>query len=224
MHIPYCKKEQYEALYTSYLQSSPHKLLDAAGIAPDGWKNLRVLDLCGGNGRLSMVARQMGAYVTMVEADHEMCDSLQLRQWKIDVWFGRVEELLPLPWNARFDAAFCQQAVNYWLTPETAKGIADVLNKNGVFVFNTFNTLPSTVPTFRERDLGDHYEYEAFHSARGIVHHVQLREGYAPHVTSFRWIPLDEFERILDPYFDVERRTDGRTDTYVCRIKERTCL
>jgi SAM-dependent methyltransferase len=190
---------------------------------------MRVLDLCGGNGRLSMAARQMGAETAMVEADPQMCDALALEKWGIALWFHKVEEFLPhrdrsiCYWHFRFDAAFCQQAVNYWLTPETAEGVARLLNPNGVFVFNTFNTLPSTVPTFRERDVGDHYEYEALHSVRGIVHHVQLREGYAPHVTSFRWIPPDEFDRILAPHFDVKRRTDGRTDIYVCRKREQTC-
>jgi SAM-dependent methyltransferase len=223
MRVPYCRKSDYEALYGSYLKSSPHTLLDAAGVPPDGWKGLQVLDLCGGNGRLSLAAKRMGAEVTMVEADPEMCDSLELRSRGIDGWFNKVEDVLLAFAGHRFDAVFCQQAANYWLNNGTAEDVARVLAPDGVFVFNTFNTLPSTVPTFRERDMGDHYEYEALHSVRGIVHHVQLREGYAPHMTSFKWIPPDEFDRILAPHFEVERRTDGRTDIYVCRTKERTC-
>jgi hypothetical protein len=220
MRIPYCRKADYEALYGSYLQSDPHALLDAAGISPDDWKGLRVLDLCGGNGRLSMVARQMGAEITMIEGDPEMCDPHELRRLGIDPWIGTVEEILPFfAVHRQFGAVFCQQAINYWLNSRTAAGVARVLNTNGIFVFNTFNTLPSTVPTFRERAMGDHYEYEAFHSARGIVYHIQLREGYAPHMTSFMWIPPDEFERILVPHFDVERRTNGKTDIYVCRTR-----
>jgi hypothetical protein len=134
-----------------------------------------------------------------------------------------LQERLWLSHQPLFGAVFCQQAVNYWMTERAAKDLGANMPADGVFVFNTFNTLPSTVPTFRERDMGNHYEYEVFHSVHGVVHHVQLREGYAPHVTSFRWIPPDEFDRILAPHFEVERRTDGRTDIYVCRAKERTC-
>lgn len=216
----YCRKDHYEALYASYLRSDPNILLDAAGIEPGDWSRLLVLDLCGGNGRLSLAARQMGAKVTMVDVDHEMCDGFLLRQQGIDVWFGKVEQIIPV-WDSSFNAAFCQQAINYWLTPETAESTARLLKRDGVFVFNTFNTLPSTVPTIRERQVDGHMEYEVFHSAGGMVHHVQLREGYAPHQTSFRWIPPDEFDRMLEPHFDVERRTDGRTDIYVCRKRGR---
>lgn len=222
-HIPYCRKEHYEALYASYLRSDPNELLDAAGIPPGGWPGLLVLDLCGGNGRLSLAARKRGAEVRMVDADGEMCDSHGLGKQGVDVRINSVELMLQermwLSHSPLFGAVFCQQAVNYWLTRSTAKDVAQNMVPGGVFVFNTFNTLPSTVPAFRERDMGDHYEYEALHSVRGVVHHVQLREGYAPHVTSFMWIPPDEFERILSPHFEIERRTNGRTDIYVCRAR-----
>mgnify|MGYP000191189204 CR=1 FL=1 len=33
----------------------------------------------------------------------------------------------------------------------------------------------------------------------------------------FDGLAPDEFERILEPLFEIERRTEGRTDIYVCR-------
>jgi hypothetical protein len=225
---PYCKKERYEALYGSYLRSDPNELLDAAGISPDGWKHRKVLDLCGGNGRLSVAARQRGADVTMLDADFEMCDRTELNiKQGIKLFFDDVGHALRtrfgnmwLYYPPKFDVVFCQQAVNYWIWKPSLLDLVINMDKDGVFVFNTFNTLPSTVPTFREHDMGDHMEYEAFCFANGFVHHVQLREGYEPHKTSFRWIPPDEFDRMLVPHFEVERRTAGRTDIYVCRLKE----
>lgn len=224
--IPYCHKERYESLYGSYLRSDPDELLDAAGIEPGEWPGLLVLDLCGGNGRLSLAARRRGAEVRMVDADGEMCDYHELGRQGIDVRINSVELMLQehlwLSHQPLFGAAFCQQAVNYWMTEGTAKDLGKNMAPDGVFVFNTFNTLPSSVPTIREREVDGHMEFEVFHSACGMVHHVQLREGYKPHQTSFRWIPPDEFERILEPHFHVERRTAGRTDIYVCRRKDQS--
>jgi SAM-dependent methyltransferase len=219
----YCHKELYGALYTSYLQSDPNELLDAAGITKENWNHLHVLDLCGGNGRLALAAKKRGAKVRMVDADNNMCDPIELGKQGIDTRFKRVEvalqELLWMTHPPLFDVVFCQQAINYWLTPSTVKDVKDNMYPEGVFVFNTFNTIPSTVPTFREKNMGDHKEYEAFYlvASDSMVHHVQMREGYVPHKTSFRWISPDEFEQMLNPHFKVLRHTLGRTDIYICR-------
>jgi len=221
MEMKYCSKSVYEALYGSYLRSDPNVLLDAAGIEPSTWLNLPVLDLCGGNGRLSIAARKRGAMVRMVDADSNMSDIYELGKYGIDIRIGRVENMLQERfWQAHpplFAAIFCQQAINYWLTKYNAIDVKHNMTLGGVFVFNTFNTLPPTIPVLRTRDMGDHNEYEVFYSTNNMVHHVQMREGFAPHQTSFSWISPEGFMSILEPHFDVERRTDGRTDIYVCR-------
>ena len=54
---------------TTVMFPGPISALDAAGISPDGWKNLKVLDLCGGNGRLSLAGATLEERVTY----HDSC-------------------------------------------------------------------------------------------------------------------------------------------------------
>lgn len=88
---------------------------------------------------------------------------------------------------------------------------------NGIFVFNTFNTKPPTRPIFRSVEMEDHTEYEAFYSVNNMVHHIQMREGFSPHQTSFLWISPNDFDEMLSPYFEVKRYTELKTDIYICK-------
>ena len=51
------------------------------------------------------------------------------------------------------------------------------------------------------------------------VHHVQICEGMAPHVTEFQWISGDEYRRVLGRYFNVGESIRSRTSIYRCSRK-----
>ena len=87
----------------------------------------------------------------------------------------------------------------------------------GVFVFNTFNTRPSGTPKVKQY----HYQDISFTEISYVnpddkVYHVQIRQGYPPHIAEFKWISPEKFDEILSPYFKIERIIRNRTDYYRC--------
>jgi len=52
--------------------------------------------------------------------------------------------------------------------------------------------------------------------AGNVVHHVQCREGYRPHLTSFLWISPEEFKELLEPYFYAQETVEGHTSIWKC--------
>ena len=49
------------------------------------------------------------------------------------------------------------------------------------------------------------------------VEHIQVCEGYKPHITEFDWIPEDQLKKLLSPYFDITLKDDGKSALYVCK-------
>jgi hypothetical protein len=101
------------------------------------------------------------------------------------------------------------------------------MRPGGKFIFNTFNTKPSVQPTVKEYEMTDAcaekwYKYVEVSWLDGdICRHVQIREGMEPHVTEFKWIPPEQFQAILEPWFDIEKVTDKYTDIYTCTRREK---
>lgn len=201
----------YEILYLRYLKRPPRQLLELAGLRPGE----RVLDLCGGTGRLSRAALEMGAsQVVLVDRSEKMT---RLVPRGITVHHTSVEEALKtyIKEGILFDVVACQQGVNYWLNEQTARQVASVLDPGGRFVFNTFWRKPGHEPRIREYRLDGRHYVEISYLAGEQVYHVQVCEGLPPHVTHFRWIPREQFEQWLRCDFNILRHTDGTTDIYV---------
>jgi hypothetical protein len=220
----------YETQYAKYLQAPADTLLKLAGFR----KGECFLDLCSGNCRQSLEALAMGASaVWAVDAQPEMIPKSVLGTPKLNVKIATIETYLKRHIDggqtpngaALFDVIGCQQAVNNWLTPETAGLIAEHLydraGSKGRFVFNTFNTKPPEKPLAREYWLPNpHRKFvEVVHLVGNTVHHVQCAEGCSPHHTTFRWITREEYHAWLSPTFDVEVTTKDKTDYYLCRKK-----
>ena len=120
----------------------------------------------------------------------------------------------------KLDIVFCRQAVNYWMNPECAASLANIINPGGLFIFNTFNTKPSTDPIVKEYYLYDIKFIEiSYIDENGMVHHVQIREGLPPHTTQFRWLSKTYFKNCLDKWFNVDIITKNKTDVYKCTKK-----
>ena len=127
------------------------------------------------------------------------------------------------------DVVFCRQAVNYWLWDDmAARNVARIAKRgSGKFIFNTFNTKPSEEPTVKKYEMGTALstEWSKYVEVSWLVddicHHVQIREGMAPHVTEFKWIPPEQFQELLEVWFDIETKVDGPSTIYTCTRREK---
>ena len=215
-------------------------------------KGKACLDLCAGTGRLSREIIQYGGIVGAIEKEARMLkpsnfkfvgqfvdhrgdssDDLQAPFYTVregvSVSIDTVEnafKTLKYTNTVNFDLAFCQQAANIWLTPDTVNGLADIMKVGGTFVFTTFNSKPSKKPRVSEyREHGRDYAEVVWLSERSDVDwrdkdewvdHIQICEGYPPHYTAFRWIAADEYDTMLSKRFNVFRIRENKTDFYRC--------
>jgi 2-polyprenyl-3-methyl-5-hydroxy-6-metoxy-1,4-benzoquinol methylase len=213
----YPDHDTYATLYARYFKRPVADLFHGIDL-----KGKRLLDLCGGGGRLSTYAASMGAKVVYLEAETRMVPHFP-KDMGIWVVNQTVEEALPnaIGFGQSWDVVACQQAVNYWLTATTARMVSKVIDTDGLFVFNTFNNMPS-VPVVKQYHLADTgLDYvEVSQLVDGMVHHVQCATGMVPHTTVFRWITREEYLGLLTPYFACEERVDGPTSIWVCRKRE----
>lgn len=181
-------------------------------------RDTAVLDLCGGDGRLSIKALQYRAKsVVLVDQEKDMTLGTHPQ---IKVIISSVEEFLRI-WqfgerDTYFDRVFCQQAVNYWLDESYASIINKLLTRDGVFVFNTFHNKPSEKPTAKAYEIDGLNFVEVSWLVDDIVHHVQVREGMKSHTTEFRWLSPEYLMEMLSRYFNVEVKKDGNSSLYRC--------
>ena len=215
----YPDHETYAKLYLRFY--NPVSTRDLARTAEASGKT--ILDLCAGSGRLALEALHQGAEkVWLVEQEKEMVPRNLYSNTKITTSIGRVEEWMEwfIEKKKLFDAVVCQQAINYWLNDRTAGLVAGVLKDGGAFVFNTFNQKPSGKPAVREYEIEDKKFVETSWLVGVTVHHVQVREGMAPHTTSFQWLSTKHLMNILTPSFLVTVKTYGKTSVYRCVKKK----
>jgi SAM-dependent methyltransferase len=179
-----------------------------------------VLDLCGGEGQLTRGAIiRRARLVLLVDAEKDMVREDIQAMKGVAVETATVHEALRRISKDRtgpFNRVVCRQAVNYWLDEETAKLLASVLTPGGIFAFNTFNQKPAIEPSVRKYQFDGYAFVELSWLVGETVHHVQTREGLPPHTTTFRWISPERFREILDPYFHVDEKFDGKTTLYRC--------
>lgn len=214
----YPDHDTYQKLYRRFYEGrSTQDLLELAYPI----RGMTVLDLCGGDGRLALKAKQYGAKsVLLVDQEQAMVGWVND---KIKVTISSVEEFLRR-WqlgdrDIYFDRVFCQQAVNYWLDEDCAAIISKLLNKGGAFVFNTFHNKPSEKPTVKGYEIEGLHYVEVSWLVDDVVHHVQIREGLPSHATSFYWLSPDYLAFILKPYFEIEVKKEGATSLYRCLKK-----
>lgn len=223
--MKYPTGDEYRILYARYFKRSPADLLKGVQV-----KGKRVLDLCGGNGRLSQWVIEQGcASCTMVEESPDMISAMRLHE-KISVVQKSVSEFLRSNSN-QYDLIVCQQAVNYWISDSLIKLLIARLAVGGQFVFNTFNTQPTTKPYVKQYEYEGHQFVEIswlvpdmiYKPTKSIgihnfstVHHVQIRDGLLPHATEFAWISPEQFMELLGDFEHVNRFVDGPTTIYIC--------
>jgi SAM-dependent methyltransferase len=219
--------ETYKKLYAKYLRGSRTKeMVDLAG----NLEGKKVLDLCCGGCRLTKEVKKrkplqilsVDESLKMIPSDFKITFSI-FQKWDIEtypIFCGSVKRALTDLGSNSIDVIFCQQAINYWFSQEYVELIKNVLTSNGLFIFNTFNKKPSTIPITKKyyyEKTGQNY-VEISWLVGNIVKHVQIADGMDPHFTEFQWIPPEKFKRLLKD-FKINVITDNSTDIYICRTK-----
>jgi ubiquinone/menaquinone biosynthesis C-methylase UbiE len=210
--MDYPSHRVYRKLYARYFQGERTQQLVESLQTVAG---LTVVDLCGGGGRLSRALLLAGAdSVTLVDESADMVE--EVPPTVIVRISGVLDWLLRTP-RASFDAAVCQQAVNYWLEEVSVMQLARVLKPGARFAFNTFNRKPASTPTVKQYELdGLKYVEASWLIADDMVEHVQMCEGEPAHTTRFQWLSPEKLHKMLEPYFECEERQDGPASLWLC--------
>ena len=191
----YPDHKTYQALYRKYYNR--RDVVELLNLL-EPLEGTRFLDLCGGDGRLALsaLAREAGEAVLVEQTVRMTPTDIEK---SIEVHNSSTESFLDFAWMADvyFDRIGCRQGVNYWLTPETAKLTAYILNPGGIFAFNTFNQKPPKKPRTVQYELEEQAFAEVSWLVGNTVHHMQVREGLPPHHTSFKWISPEDFPEML---------------------------
>jgi ubiquinone/menaquinone biosynthesis C-methylase UbiE len=217
--MKYPKYDVYEAMYAKYLDPESLKILmDLAGEDMTGKK---VLDVCGGTGICTEEAlRRNAQHVDLLDGEYDMVPPHFRTNSKVSVTIDNAHlglTRLGVKEESKFDIAVCRQAINYWFDARSIAYLAGAMKSGGVFVFNTFNTRPSETPKIKQyHHKGISFTEISYVDPTNFVHHVQIREGMAPHVARFQWIAPESFDLFLGKYFDIEKTTRNRTDYYRC--------
>ena len=204
---------EYESVYKRYFLKGTEYILNKVNIS----KKDKVLDLCGGNARLTRELIKYSDYLSYLDREKDMIPS-DLKDLGIRVYNEDINEFIKHN-KEKFDKVFCMQAVNYFLSNIDMSLFVNLFNKGGIFVFNTFNSKPSNIPSIKEYILDNESYVEVSYLVNDEVYHTQIKENHFPHFTRFKYISRSKYIEILCDYFDVEVYEDGKSSVYVCTRK-----
>lgn len=209
--MKYPKYYVYEEMYKRYFLKGVNYLIDEASVNSYD----KVLDICGGNGRLTKELIKFSNDVSYLDKEKDMIPD-DLKKLGINVYNDSIENFVDNS-NEKYTKVFCEQAINYWLLNIDIKKFSNLFLKDGLFIFNTFKNKPSTKPMIKEYVLDNKNYLEISYLVNNKVYHVQVCEGYEPHFTEFDWISKDMYNKILSPHFDIELKDTGKSLLYKCK-------
>lgn len=209
--MKYPKYTDYEEMYKRYFSKGVDYLIKNASLKSDD----NVLDICGGNGRLSKELIKKCSNVSYLDKEKDMIPS-KLSEVGIIVYNDTVENFIKRT-SEKYTKVFCEQAINYWLLNIDIEQFSKIFEKDALFIFNTFSCEPSKTPMIKEYSIEGIQYMEISYLLGNKVEHIQVCEGYQPHITEFDWIPEDQFKKLLSPYFDITLKDDGKSALYVCK-------
>lgn len=248
-YLPY---QEYRILYARFLKKDPLALLATATADPESFlKDKTILDICHGNGLFAHKAIEAGAsFVVGIDSSAKMLDTelfpkmemkplehkgFDIGSFKFLMYISEVSKIMnpffhdkkeTLFHAHRFDLIYCRQAVNYWLDESTVSAIYANLAPYGYFIFNTFNTKPSTIPTIKQYQetvdgITRSYCEVSYLIRENTVVHIQTAEGCEPHLTAFEWISPERFKELLEPHFHMVEVKNGPSSIWTCWRKEK---
>lgn len=209
--MKYPKYHIYEKMYRRYFLKGVDYFVKEANLSSDD----KILDICGGNGRLSKELIKFSNNVSYIDKEKDMIP-LDLKQLGIKVYNDSIENFVHTT-NEKYTKVFCEQAINYWLLNVDIKKFSSLFEKGGLFIFNTFFNKPSNKPMIKKYIIDGKSYLEISYLVGNKVYHVQVCEGYKPHFTVFDWISKKQYEKLLSPYFDIEVKNDGKSLLYKCK-------
>lgn len=211
--MKYPKYYIYENLYKRYFLKGVDYLIKEANLSA----NDKVLDICGGNGRLTKELLKFTNDVSYLDKEKDMIPP-NLEQIGVNVYNTSIENFINET-NEKYTKVFCEQAINYWLLNIDINRFSNLFEKDGLFIFNTFSNKPSIKPMIKEYVLDDINYLEISYLIDNKVYHIQVCEGYEPHFTVFDWISKDQYLELLAPYFEVNIKDNGKSSLYLCKRK-----
>lgn len=201
----------YEILYKRFLGKGVKYLIDEANLNYED----KVLDICGGNGRLTRELKRLCKNVSYLDQEKDMIPE-DLQGFGIKVYNSSIEDYVN-NCKDKFTKVFCEQAINYWLLKIDIKKFSNIIETGGLFIFNTFANVPSDKPMVKEYLIENRKYLEISYLLDGKVYHIQVCEGFEPHFTIFDWISKEDYIKLFAPYFDVQVKDDGKSSLYICR-------
>jgi SAM-dependent methyltransferase len=211
--MKYPKYTEYEKMYKRYFNKGVEYLINKAELS----KNDKVLDICGGNGRLTRELLKICDDVSYLDKEADMIPE-DLEKHGVKVYNEDVESFVSSS-NKKYNKVFCEQAINYWLLNIDIEKFSNIFLPNGLFIFNTFSNMPTKTPMIKQYTIDGINYLEISYLVNNKVEHIQIREGYPPHFTEFDWISKEQYNELLSPYFDIELFDDGKSSLYKCKRK-----
>jgi ubiquinone/menaquinone biosynthesis C-methylase UbiE len=211
--MEYPKYEIYQKMYKRFFHRNMEYFVKLVKIKKDD----EVLDLCGGNGRLTKKLLKRTKNVYYLDGEKKMIPKFVYQKCK-EVYNQRVEDFIKVC-SKKFNYIFCIQAINYWFNNIDVKDLAKKIITGGKFIFNTFNTRPSVIPFIKQYVINNKNYLEVSYLVKNKVEHIQIMEGQSPHFTEFDFIDKNKYISKLSKYFNVEVITDNKTDIYICERK-----
>ena len=211
--MKYPKYTDYEKMYKRYFDKGIDYLIEKADLKDCD----KVLDICGGNGRLTKELIKKCNHVSYLDKELDMIPD-ELEQLGIKVYNEDIESFVNHS-KEKYTKVFCEQAINYWLLNINIENFSNIFEKNGLFIFNTFSNKPTFKPMIKNYVLVGINYLEISYLINNKVEHIQIREGFKPHFTEFDWISKEQYMELLSPYFNVELIDNGKSSLYKCERK-----
>ena len=211
--MKYPKYIDYEKIYKRYFNKGVEYLIEKADLQKDD----KVLDICGGNGRLTKELVKRCNDVSYLDKEIDMIPT-DLKTLGIKIYNEDIENFVKHS-KEKYNKVFCEQAINYWLLNINIEKFSNIFLPNGLFIFNTFSNIPSKTPILKRYIIDEINYLEISYLVNNKVEHIQIREGYPPHFTEFDWISKKLYKKLLSPYFDIELFDNGKSSLYKCKRK-----
>lgn len=212
--MKYPKYTDYEKMYKRYFDKGVGYLIDKADLKRDD----KVLDICGGNGRLTRELLKRCNDVSYLDREADMIPE-DLEKLGVRVYNEDVETFVNHS-QEKYNKVFCEQAINYWFLNINIEQFSNIFLPNGLFIFNTFSNMPTKNPMIKQYTIDGINYFEISYLVDNKVEHIQIREGYSPHFTEFDWISQEQYRELLSPYFDIELFDNGKSSLYKCKRKK----
>ena len=211
--MKYPNYKEYESVYKRYFLKGVEYIINKVKID----KNDTILDICGGNGRLTKELIKYSNHISYLDKEQDMIPT-DLKSLGIQVYNDDINEFIKYS-NIKFDKVFCMQAVNYYLDDIDMELFSNIFNKGGTFIFNTFINKPNKQPSIKQYKIENDHYVEVSYLVNNEVYHVQIMENHLPHFTKFKYISRERYFELLSPYFNLEIYEDEKSCVYVCTKK-----